>query len=221
MTSEKQNHMRSGSQTTRQFFLRPIERKDIDFVSDWYQQVEDVSIYDRQTPLPINREDVERVIEKQIADREKENCYWFIAESESGEPVGMTGLEMVNPVHGNAILPVFVANDWRRSGIGIRMVCLALDMGFRQLRLHRIATVYRADNDATATMIKRCGFIVEGIAREAWFARNKYYDLVNVGVLADDWDKSREEISRSMDPSIVVDLGPRASSEWRWPYHIE
>jgi len=201
----------------QEFYLRPLEQTDLDAVADWYQQVEDVSIFDRQVPLPINKDEVQKIISSQIKDRELNKCYWFIAENNSGEAIGMTGLEVVNNVHGNAILPVFVDRDWRRSGVGIRMVCLMMELAFKQLRLHRIATVYRADNQATATMVARCGFVNEGVSREAWFAKGRHFDLINVGVLAKEWEQTRVELSRSMSDGIRLCLGPRATPEWCWP----
>ncbi|MBX2869363.1 MAG: GNAT family N-acetyltransferase [Acidiferrobacterales bacterium] len=210
----KNNQPQAVSQV---FFLRPIEQSDLDAVANWYQQLEDVSIFDRQVPLPINRDEVQKIISSQIRDREDNKCYWFIVEDEQHKPIGMTGLELVNNIHGNAILPVFVDNEWRRSGIGIRMVCLMLEMAFKQLRLHKIATVYRADNAATATLVERCGFTTEGVAREAWFAKGEHFDLINVGILAREWEQTRVKLSRTMDSGIRLCLGPRATPDWCWP----
>ena len=205
------------SKVSQEFYLRPIEQSDLNVVADWYQQVEDVSIFDRQVPLPINKDEVQKIISGQIKDRELSKCYWFIAETSDGKPVGMSGLEQVNNVHGHAILPVFVDNDWRRSGIGIRMICLMMEMAFKQLRLHRIATVYRADNEATAKMIERCGFTIEGVSREAWFAKGQHFDLINVGVLSKEWEQTRVELSKSMSGGVKLCLGPRATAQWCWP----
>lgn len=51
-----------------------------------------------------------------------------MVDTDDGDAVGMTGLEAINSVHGSAIQPVFVAEQWRDSGIGIRMVCNAVCM---------------------------------------------------------------------------------------------
>ena len=199
------------------YFLRPIEQSDLDAVANWYQQLEDVSIFDRQVPVPINRDEVQKIISGQIRDRELNKCYWFIVEDDQNNPIGMTGLELVNNIHGNAILPVFVDSEWRRTGIGIRMACLMLEMAFKQLRLHRVSTVYRSDNQASATLVKRCGFIGEGAAREAWFAKGEHHDLINVGILAREWEQTRLKLSQSMDSGIQLCLGPRATPDWCWP----
>lgn len=194
-----------------------MEVSDAPTVADWYQQIEDISIFDRQVPVPINLAEVTRLIESIVADREKEKCLWFMVVSEQGEAVGMTGLEAISSLHGNAIIPVFVAEPWRGTGLGIRMVCMMLDLAFHQLRLHRIATVCRSDNQASRAIAKRCGFTEEGITREAWFNQGKYFDLVNIGLLADEWEKARLELATALDSAVSLELGPRPTDTWTWP----
>jgi RimJ/RimL family protein N-acetyltransferase len=197
--------------------MRPMEVSDAPTVADWYQQIEDISIFDRQVPVPINLAEVTRLIESIVADREKEKSLWFMVESDSGEVVGMTGLDALNLLHGSAILPVFVAKPWRGSGIGIRMVCMILDLAFKQMRLHRVATVFRADNEASRVIAERCGFTQEGVSRQAWFNQGIYFDLVNVGILADEWQKTRLELAAALDSAVTLELGPRPTNTWIWP----
>ena len=107
----------STSKNQRRFRMRPIEVLDADVVAGWYQQIEDVSIFDRQLPLPINHSEVIALVKSLAADQEKEKCRWFIAETMEGEAVGMAGLEAINLLHGNAIMPVFIAER-------TEMICL-------------------------------------------------------------------------------------------------
>jgi len=217
MTLQNNEPKMETNLTQQCYYLRPIEQSDLDSIANWYQQVEDVSVFDRQVPLPINKDEVKQIISDQIRDRAQNRCYWFVAEDEHNNAVGMTGLEQVSNIHGSAIVPIFVDSQWRRSGIGIRLLCLMMEMAFKQLRLHRISTVYRADNKASETLIKQCGFVQEGVARQAWFGKGEYFDLINVGVLAKEWEQIRVELSNSMNPETKLCLGPRATPEWCWP----
>lgn len=210
-------HTKGSSGTKQKFCMRPMEISDATTVADWYLQIEDISIFDRQVPLPINHTEVVRLVETIVSDREKEKSMWFMVDTQDGDAVGMTGLETINSLHGSAILPVFVAEQWRGTGIGIRMVCMILDLAFRQLRLHRVATVFRADNEASRVIATRCGFTHEGVSREAWFNQGKHFDLVNVGLLADEWEKTRLELESALDSAVTLELGPRPTDAWIWP----
>jgi len=199
------------------FRMRPIEISDAEAVAPWYQQLDDVSIFDRQIPLPINGQDVLTLIKTLVSDQEKNKCRWFITENANGEAVGMAGLESINLLHGHAILPVFIAEPWRRYGIGIRMACMMIDLAFRQLRLNRVVTIHRADNTASEELLNRLGFTKEGTSRQSWFSQGKYFDLMNVAVLVDEWNLARVRLLSELNPDVVVELGPRHSANWCWP----
>ena len=218
MAAKQANRQQQSTlKNQRRFRMRPFEESDADIIADWYQQIEDVSIFDRQVPLPINRADVTAQIKALVADQEKERCRWFIAETEEGTAVGIAALEAINMLHGHTIMPLFIAEPWRRSGIGIRMACMMIDLAFKQLRLHRVATVYRADNAATERLVNRLGFKQEGISRQSWFSQGQYFDLMNVGLLVDEWERTRVKLRAELNPDVTVELGPRSSEIWSWP----
>jgi RimJ/RimL family protein N-acetyltransferase len=214
---QARQQQQSTSKNQRRFRMRPIEVSDADIVADWYQQIEDVSIFDRQLPLPINHSEVIALVKSLAADQEKEKCRWFIAETIEGEAVGMAGLEAINLLHGNAIMPIYIAEPWRRSGVGIRMACMIIDLAFKQLRLHRVATLYRADNAASNALLSRLGFKQEGISRQSWFSQGQYFDQLNVGVLENEWEQVRLKLRAELSPAVTVELGPRPSTIWSWP----
>ncbi len=197
--------------------MRPMEVADADIIASWYQQIEDVSIFDRHIPAPINQAEATALVKSLLADQEKEKCCWLMAETVDGTAVGMTALEQINMLHGNAILPLFIAEPWRRTGLGIRMLCMMIDLAFKQFRLHRVATVYRADNVATDALVRRLDFTQEGISRQSWFSHGQYFDLNNVSILIDEWEQTRLKLRAELNPSVTIELGPRPSEIWSWP----
>lgn len=204
---------------TRQcdYMMRPIEMSDADTVAHWFQQIEDVSIFDRQIPIPINHADVVELFRSLLSEPKRKSCRWFITEDQDGSAVGMTGLEQINALHGNAVLPLFVATPWRRTGVGIRMASMMIDLAFKQLRLHRVATLYRADNAASDALLGRLGFTIEGTARQSWFNNGQHYDLHNAGILCNEWNQTRPLLSKMLSKDVTVTLGPNPASSWCWP----
>ncbi len=213
--AEKAPRQRSPVNTAKYFVMRPIELTDAELMADWYQKIEDVSIFDRQLPLPISSNQVSVLVKSLIDDQHNDKCQWFIAITPEGSAVGMTGLESINMLHGHAVLPMFIADKWRRSGVGIRMACMMIDLAFRQLRLNRVTTMYRSDNAASEKLLERLGFRQEGTARQAWFNEGKYRDLVNVGMLQQEWEEVRAPLRSALDPQVKVQLG--RSDMWCWP----
>jgi RimJ/RimL family protein N-acetyltransferase len=197
--------------------MRPIEITDADTVASWFLQIEDVSIFDRQIPVPVSLTEVTQLFTTLLTDQKSQKCKWFIAETGEGVAVGLAGLENINSLHGHAILPMFVAGPWRRSGVGIRMAAMMMDIAFRQLRLHRVATLYRADNAASSALLRRLGFVLEGTSRQAWFNNGRHFDIVNAGALEPEWRAARAVLRKKLSKRVIVKLGPYATNEWCWP----
>jgi len=72
MDTNRHNEGLSGA--NQNFRMRPMEISDATALADWYQQIEDISIFDRQIPVPINHAEVVRLAETIVSDREKEKC---------------------------------------------------------------------------------------------------------------------------------------------------
>ena len=218
MTVEQNSRCQQSNMDTQHHFrMRPFEVSEADIIAQWYHQVEDVSIFDRQVPVPINHAEVDQLVKSLVTDQSNGKCRWFLIEANDGEAVGMVALEAINMLHGHAILPVFIAEPWRRYGIGIRCAGMMIDLAFKQLRLNRVTTVYRSDNAASSMMISRLGFKHEGTSRQAWFSQGQYYDLINVGLLAGEWERIRPTLRAELNPSVNVELGPIPSQLWSWP----
>jgi RimJ/RimL family protein N-acetyltransferase len=97
------------------------------------------------------------------------------------------------------------------------MAGMMIDLAFKQLRLQRVETVHRTDNTPSEALLRRLGFKQEGIARQAWFAGGDYFDLMNLGILKEEWLNVRIQLLQELSQSVAVQLGPTASSDWRWP----
>jgi RimJ/RimL family protein N-acetyltransferase len=86
-----------------------------------------------------------------------------------GSPVAIGGLQSVNYIHGDAVLPILVKKSARGHGLGMQIAFLLLDIAFDRLRLRRVTTYFRSDNQRSERLTRRAGFVQEGLLREAWF----------------------------------------------------
>ncbi len=198
----------------RLFRLRPLEKADLGTVARWFQDIHDLALFDRTSRIPQNLVQTERYWEDAI-NASKDCCKcWFAIESDSGDLVGMTGLEAISSVNRDAVVPVFVDKSIRRHGVAVRSVALMLDFAFRQLGLNRITSYYRADNHSSRDLIQRIGCEIEGTMRQAWFADGQFHDMVVVGMLKQDWIARREVLAQELGTQTVVSFD---ASGWSWP----
>ena len=199
------------------YALRPLEKTDLPIVAGWFQDVDDLAAFDRLTRVPLGLDACERAWEGSLGNAPASGRCWFKVEAETGNAVGIVGLEGISPVNRDAVIPLFVEKAARRTGIGIRAVALVLDLGFRQLGLNRITSYYRADNEKSRKLTTRLGFEVEGRMREAWFADGRHFDMLAVGLLRNEWLTRREALARELDRKTIVTLGGGVESPWAWP----
>ena len=64
-----------------------------------------------------------------------------------------------------------------------------LDHAFGTLGLHRIALFVFEFNERAIRAYKRCGFVVEGRARESIWRDGRWWDELAMSVLESDWRK--------------------------------
>lgn len=194
---------------------RPLALADIANISKWFWDFKDVALFDRSLPVPTSEDALRESWGKSIEYQKSPCGYWFIAETENGEPLGIAGLDSINYIQGDGVLPFFVAKPFRKKGLASAMAVSVLDLAFKRLRLHRVTTFYRDDNAATKRALNRLGFTEEGKFREAWFVEGERKDIVIAGVLGSEWLANREQVIESLMRSCHLSFTPTCWKEGR------
>ncbi len=199
------------------FFVRPLEKADVPTLTQWFLDLDDLALFDRSMRIPLNREAADKSWVELLGNDSRSRNYWFAITCEQGNPIGIIGLESISVVNGDAIVPMCVDTAARNKGVGIRSLALVLDIAFRQLRLNRLTSFYRADNEASRSMTERAGFRQEGRMRQAWFAEGELFDMIAIGILREEWMQRRRTLAEELDRSTVVSFGRGTSGKWSWP----
>ncbi len=199
------------------YWMRPMGSDDIPTMARWFEHLDDLAVFDRHAPIPPNAEAMLAAWREDLSKQEPRKSYWFTIDDDSGEVVGIAGLQSINYVHGDAVLPVYIAEPQRRRGIGIRACAMLLDLAFDHLRLTRVTSYYRADNEASRRMTEMIGFSEEGRLRQAWYADGQHADIVVIGLLRQEWLAQREELAGGLSTDTAVVLGRTPWGARAWP----
>jgi RimJ/RimL family protein N-acetyltransferase len=109
---------------------------------------------------------------------------------DQGELVGLVRLfDLDDMVNGSPLFDLRIAADHRGRGLGTATVTwLSAHLFDSHPELHRIEATTRGDNVAMATVLERCGYVREGVLREAWRSENgERHDTLVYGLLRSDW----------------------------------
>ena len=190
-----------SSDVNRVFSLRPMGMDDVDRISSWFSDFDDVALFERNLPVPVSPEYVRETWKTALAFADPPRALWFIAEDQDNTPAGVCGLQSINYIHGDAVIPIFVGPDVRRKGLAVAISISVIDLAFYKLRLHRVTTFFREDNDATRAITSKLGFQEEGRLRQASYSDGAHKDMIQVGLLKSDWESVQDSVKNEMDKS--------------------
>jgi RimJ/RimL family protein N-acetyltransferase len=203
---------------SRIFTVRPMKMNDIDDIAAWFENLDDLSLFDRNSPAPMGLEALREYWKGDLAAAPPpQKAYWYIARGLDGGAAALGGLQSINYFHGDAVLPVFVARSARQQGLGLRMTCLLLDLAFDRLHLTRVTTYFREDNEISSRMIRKAAFCEEGRLRRAWLCNGRQLDMIVAGVLREDWMNRREALRGALDSQTILKFGADGSERYAWP----
>lgn len=196
-----------ADETTQTVTWHPMGLEDIPRISDWFWNLTDVALFDKTLPVPVSVDALRESWREAMMQKSSPGAYWFMAE-DNDTPVGIAGLESVNYIQGDAVLPFFVTEKFRNKGLAMAMTVAMLDLAFKRLRLHRVTTFYRSDNTATQRVLEKFGFAEEGRFREGWFVDGVRKDTVIAGILATEWIATRDEVIETVAGSCNLSFSP-------------
>ncbi|MEO0328958.1 MAG: GNAT family protein [Pseudomonadota bacterium] len=174
--------------------FRPMHESDLDCVSKWLEDFEDVELFERGLPIPVSREFIQESWKPSLQYAEQPRAFWFVVEDENANPIGMGGIQSINYLHGDGVIPIFVSRPYRRQGLAETILAFLVELAFSRLRLYRVSTNYREDNEASKKTLKKLGFAEEGRIRKGCFCGGGRKDQIYVGLLSEEWFENRKRV---------------------------
>ena len=80
-----------------------------------------------------------------------------------------------------------IAAEFEGRGLVTLAVPALLDVGFREIGLHRIEIKAGTENRRSRAIPERLGFVREGVERGSGKGASGYHDLVVYSILEDEW----------------------------------
>jgi len=123
---------------------------------------------------------------------------FFIVRMEDNELIGSMGLHRIDNISRTATLGIFIGDkSGRNKGYGTEAIRLILDYGFNYLNLNNIKLDVMEFNDRAIACYKKCGFKEYGRRRKCYFLNGKYYDKIEMDILAEEFKEEKEEYIRN------------------------
>ncbi|WP_189644735.1 GNAT family N-acetyltransferase [Luteimonas gilva] len=167
--------------------LRGPRREDADAVFALFSDPA-VMRYWSRPPMIVRDEAAALIAEMQEAFAERDKLNWVVVDKRD-EAIGTCTLFRFDARHRHAELGYALRSDLWGQGLAREAASAALDWAFRTLRLHRVEADIDPRNEASRRILRRLGFVSEGVLRERFFVGDQATDSEVFGLLAEDWMK--------------------------------
>jgi RimJ/RimL family protein N-acetyltransferase len=114
-------------------------------------------------------------------------------ETETGETIGHISLGGISRKNKSARISRVLIGDAANKGKGYckQMITEVLKIGFDEMQLHRISLGVYDYNTAALKCYQAAGFSIEGTLREVLLHEGKWWSLIEMGILENEWHQKK------------------------------
>jgi ribosomal-protein-alanine N-acetyltransferase len=130
----------------------------------------------------------EEMFEKGMETHQLSFLYFLLIHKQLGKIIGECGFHTWNKKHSKA--EVFYSlreEEFKRKGYMSEALKKVIQFGFEAMQLHRITAMIGESNEASQKLVKKYGFVNEGLMRQDYFIEGKYEDSVCFSLLKSEW----------------------------------
>lgn len=174
--------------------LRPYRRDDVDAILAWANDEQATRYLGDLFTRPYTLKNAEDYLASVMAGG-ADKAAFVIADGATGEYLGQIDLMGIDRHNRLATLGITISREENRGrGVGREAVSLLCRYGFHTLGLNRIQLTVYADNLRARRCYERCGFVTEGVQRQARWLDGRFTDAMMMALLKEDWEKEERHV---------------------------
>jgi len=168
--------------------LRPISLEDVDAIMGWINDPDVTRNFAGMSKV-ITRDEEIAFLETMIAS---ENDSLHAIVDESGTYLGNAGIHKIYWPARNGRLGVVIGSTAAQGkGLGQEALKLITAYGFMRLNLHKIWVIHYRENARMHHIMKKLGFVEEGVLRDEYFNADVFHDMIRHSLLEGEFDDRR------------------------------
>jgi len=172
--------------TSQHIYLRPLELSDSNGSYPNWLNIPEVCRYNSHGESFYTREMAHAYIVNTIDNPTIK--VFAICLNNTNQHVGNISLQQISAKNQSAEFAILIGDpSVYGRGIGYEAGQLLLEYAFTTLKLHRIHCGTHIENIGMQRLALKLGMIKEGIRRDALFKNNQFADIVEYGLLYDDY----------------------------------
>ena len=171
---------------TERLLLRTMTAGDLDFV---FRHFSDPSIYRYlvdEEPVSTRQQALE-IIEFYAKPTGNSFNRWVLELKSEERPIGTCGYHQWHRGHYRAEIGYDLEKASWQQGLMTEALEAVIGFGFEKMSLNRIGANVHPDNEASLRLLAKRGFQKEGLLRDYYYQRGKFYDHWLLTLLKKEW----------------------------------
>jgi RimJ/RimL family protein N-acetyltransferase len=185
----------------KQVYLRGLEREDLKLL---HEMLNDAEVMEWARSRPDNATsmaELEKEYEEELKGESARRRTFIIVHKATHKAIGWASMRWWRPFHTTADIGVVIADKkLRGKGMGSEVNMLLTKTAFEQYNMHKVELFTRKDNKAAIRSAEKNGYKVEGRVRETVYFNGKFHDGILMGILREEYEKTKPKSARASDP---------------------
>jgi RimJ/RimL family protein N-acetyltransferase len=174
-----------GFLTGKKVILRGLTRNDISAYREWLDNPQATHFMESGWK-PTSDAEMEALY--RLSTEQNDTVVFVIVDRRTGRAVGQCGLYLIQWVCRRAEFRILIGEDSARGrGFGSDAAQLVVDYGFEKLNLETICLGVNTENSGAIKSYENAGFVREGVRRKLVYRSARYYDVLMMSVLREEW----------------------------------
>ncbi|MHA7966756.1 GNAT family N-acetyltransferase [Paenibacillus sp. CAU 1782] len=171
--------------------LRHFEPEDFDQLMEWSGDEEYLLQWaGPQFHFPLSKDQLSSYLNAANDKNTSTKFIFKVIDESLNEVVGHISLGGIDKYNRSGrIGKVLVGNQYQGKGYGTQMINEMLRIGFEEHQLHRISLGVFDFNLSAVRCYEKCGFVKEGLIRDARRYKDTFWNLIEMGILEDEWKR--------------------------------
>ncbi|MCF6278012.1 MAG: GNAT family N-acetyltransferase [Anaerolineales bacterium] len=164
--------------------------RDAALMNAWRRDSEYARLLDSDPVRLYSTSQTKEWFEKQQKTEAFKGIEFMIRTLEEDQPIGFVGLDGIAWHHGNSWVGIGIGErDYWSKGCGTDAMHIIARYAFEELGLHCLTLNVFAYNQRAIRAYQKVGYKVEGTVREAVHRDGKYWDVIFMGLLRENWQE--------------------------------
>jgi RimJ/RimL family protein N-acetyltransferase len=154
----------------------------------WAQDAEYTRLLEGGPPIPFSIKATRELTEKEWPDDDPNNIMFSIRLLGDDRVIGFANLDYISWHNGDTYMGIGIGEKaYRGKGYGLDAMNTLLRYAFTELSLFRVTLTVFEYNQQAIHLYEKAGFRVEGRHREYLYREGRRWDLIEMGILREEW----------------------------------